>query len=55
MDKFHADAELAPRDVVARATDFEMKRLALIVFIWILAIGHLILLLSIFPRYIATA
>ena len=27
MDKFHADAELAPRDVVARAIDFEMKRL----------------------------
>ena len=27
MDKFHPDAELAPRDVVARAIDFEMKRL----------------------------
>ena len=27
MNKFHADAELAPRDVVARAIDFEMKRL----------------------------
>ncbi|MGB2260815.1 MAG: L-aspartate oxidase, partial [Porticoccaceae bacterium] len=27
MDKFHADAELAPRDVVARAIDHEMKRL----------------------------
>ena len=27
MDKFHPDAELAPRDVVARAIDHEMKRL----------------------------
>lgn len=27
MPDFHADAELAPRDVVARAIDFEMKRL----------------------------
>jgi L-aspartate oxidase len=27
MDKFHPDAELAPRDVVARAIDYEMKRL----------------------------
>jgi L-aspartate oxidase len=27
MDRFHADGELAPRDVVARAIDFEMKRL----------------------------
>jgi L-aspartate oxidase len=27
MDKFHADGELAPRDVVAAAIDFEMKRL----------------------------
>lgn len=27
MDKFHPRAELAPRDVVARAIDFEMKRL----------------------------
>lgn len=27
MDAFHADAELAPRDVVARAIDHEMKRL----------------------------
>ena len=27
MREFHADAELAPRDVVARAIDFEMKRL----------------------------
>jgi len=27
MDRFHEDGELAPRDVVARAIDFEMKRL----------------------------
>ena len=27
MDRFHPDGELAPRDVVARAIDFEMKRL----------------------------
>jgi L-aspartate oxidase len=27
MDRFHPDAELAPRDVVARAIDHEMKRL----------------------------
>lgn len=27
MQDFHPDAELAPRDVVARAIDFEMKRL----------------------------
>jgi len=27
MENFHADAELAPRDVVARAIDHEMKRL----------------------------
>ena len=27
MDNFHPDAELAPRDVVARAIDHEMKRL----------------------------
>lgn len=27
MDQFHAQAELAPRDVVARAIDHEMKRL----------------------------
>ena len=27
MEKFHPDAELAPRDVVARAIDHEMKRL----------------------------
>ncbi|MCC5887344.1 MAG: L-aspartate oxidase [Gammaproteobacteria bacterium] len=27
MDRFHPRAELAPRDVVARAIDFEMKRL----------------------------
>ncbi|CCQ73404.1 L-aspartate oxidase [Magnetospira sp. QH-2] len=27
MDRFHPMAELAPRDVVARAIDFEMKRL----------------------------
>ena len=27
MDQFHPDAELAPRDVVARAIDHEMKRL----------------------------
>lgn len=27
MPDFHADAELAPRDVVARAIDYEMKRL----------------------------
>ena len=27
MDKFHTQAELAPRDVVARAIDHEMKRL----------------------------
>ncbi|TCS64041.1 L-aspartate oxidase [Varunaivibrio sulfuroxidans] len=29
MDRFHERAELAPRDVVARAIDFEMKRLGL--------------------------
>lgn len=29
MDNFHSDGELAPRDVVARAIDFEMKRLGL--------------------------
>lgn len=27
MDRFHPDAELAPRDIVARAIDHEMKRL----------------------------
>lgn len=27
MQEFHADADLAPRDVVARAIDYEMKRL----------------------------
>jgi len=27
MDSFHPDGELAPRDVVARAIDHEMKRL----------------------------
>lgn len=27
MPEFHEDAELAPRDVVARAIDYEMKRL----------------------------
>ena len=26
MDKHHADAELAPRDIVARAIDYEMKK-----------------------------
>jgi L-aspartate oxidase len=29
MDNFHDDGELAPRDVVARAIDFEMKRLGI--------------------------
>jgi len=29
MQRYHADAELAPRDVVARAIDSEMKRLGL--------------------------
>ncbi len=29
MGRFHADAELAPRDVVARAIDHEMKRLGI--------------------------
>lgn len=42
MPQHDARAELAPRDIVARAIDFEMKNVVWTVFFWIYPTNRLI-------------